>query len=186
MAAPRECPDELGQRPAPARPRDTAPGTTVRGYEPQDAAATPGVFRAAVRRTALSHDAPAQVRAWAPDGVDLDRWGHRRATAWTVVDVDEGDVVGFADLTEAGEMDVLLVHPDHARRGIATTLVADVVLEATRRGPRRIDVHASRVLRPLLERLASTTDEDRPDHRIGDQVLANAAMHLDLHGEQAS
>ncbi len=178
--------DELRRRPAPAWPHDTAPGITVRGYQPEDAPATREVFHAAVRRTALSHYAPAQVQAWAPDEVDLDRWRSRRAAAWTVVAVDAGQVVGFADLTDTGGMDMVFVHPDHARRGIATALIADIVAEATRRGLRRVDVRASRVVQPLLERLGFTVDEDGPDNHVGDQVLANAAMHLDLHGEQTS
>ena len=186
MAAAREHPDGPGRGPAPAPPHDAGPGVTVRGYQPKDAAPTREVFHAAVRRTALSHYTPTQVQAWAPDQVHLDRWSRRRAAAWTIVAVDAGDVAGFADLTGAGEMDMLFVHPDHTRRGIATALVTAVVREARRRGLDRVEVRASRVLQPLLERLGFVVDEDRPDNRIGDQVLANTAMHLDLHGQPTS
>ncbi len=160
------------------------PGITVRQYAADDAACTREVFSAAVRRTALSHYTPAQVEAWAPDDIDLDNWGRRRAAAWTVVAVDGDQLVGFADLTDAGEMDMLYVHPDHGRRGIASGLVVSVIREARHRGLHRIDVHASRVLQPLLERLGFAVDVDCPGNRIGDQVLANAAMHLDITREQ--
>ncbi|WP_380163941.1 GNAT family N-acetyltransferase [Jannaschia sp. R86511] len=152
----------------------------LRAYAPADAAATYGVFRAAVRRTALSHYTEAQVEAWAPDDVNLDRWARRRAEAWTVVAVDDDRVVGFADLTDGGELDMLFVHPDAARRGVAHALVATVTAEASRRGLRRVDVRASRVLQPLLERLGFVVDVDRPGNRTRGEVLANAAMHLDL------
>jgi putative acetyltransferase len=158
--------------------RPTASGIVLRTYEAHDAACTREVFQAAVRRTALSHYTSAQVQAWAPDDIDLDHWGRQRAAAWTVVAVVGGELVGFADLTGAGEMDMLFVHPDHGRRGIASALVGGVVREAARRDLHRIDVRASRVLQPLLERLGFVVDEDRPTNRIGDQVLANAAMHL--------
>lgn len=75
---------------------------------------------------------------------------------------------------------MLFVHPGHARRGIAKSLVAEVVREAVHRGLARLDVRASRVLKPLLERLAFTVDEDRTDNLIGELVVPNAAMHLDL------
>lgn len=172
--------DELGRCLAAAARSYAATGIIVRRYEPQDAAATREVFFAAVRHTALSHYTLAQVQAWAPAEVDLDRWSFRRATPRTVVAVDAGDIVGFADLTDAGVMDMLFVHPNHARRGIATALVADVICEARRRGVRRVDVRASRVLQPLLDRLGFIVDEDRPDNRVGDQAVANAAMHFDL------
>ena len=96
------------------------------------------------------------------------------------VDGERGRVVAFADLTEAGEMDMLFVHPDHARAGIATALVACVVEQAARRGLERVEVHASKVLQPLLARLDFTTDEDRVENHRGGQVLLNATMHLDL------
>jgi putative acetyltransferase len=165
-------------------PGATAPEVGLREYRATDAGWTREVFRAAVRRTALSHYTPAQVEAWAPADMDLDRWGHRRDAAWTVVAVVADQVVGFADLTDSGEMDMLFVHPDHGRRGIAAALVASVVHEAHRRGLRRVDVQASRVLQPLLERLGFTLDEDRPDNRVGDVVVPNAAMHLAIGDEQ--
>ena len=158
-------------------------GVGVRSYAPADAVATYEVFHAAVRRTALACYSPAQVRAWAPDEVDMDRWAARRAAAWTIVAVerDHDRVIAFADLTDAGEMDMLFVHPDHARAGIAATLVARVVDQATSRGLNSVEVHASKVLQPLLTRLGFTTDQDHVDNHRRGQVLVNATMHLDLH-----
>ena len=152
----------------------------LRRYQDADASATWQVFHAAVRRTARARYSAAQVAAWAPDEVDADRWAHRRAAAWTLVALDGERVVGFADLTEQGELDMLFVHPDHARRGFATRLVAAVVAEAGRRRLPRVEVRASRVLQPLLERLGFVLDEDVPVNHVRGQVLANARLHLDL------
>ena len=167
---------DAGGQPAPGV------GVGVRSYATQDAVATYEVFRAAVRRTALARYSPAQVRAWAPDEVDMERWAARRAAAWTIVAVerDHDRVIAFADLTDAGEMDMLFVHPDHARAGIAATLVARVVEQATRRGLNSVEVHASKVLQPLLTRLGFTTEQDHVDNHRRGQVLVNATMHLDL------
>ena len=160
-------------------------GTSIRlrPFDAADAAATWEVFHAAVRRTALAHYSSEQVAAWAPNEVDADRWARRRAAAWTRVAVKGAQVAGFADLTDAGELDMLFVHPDCAREGVATRLVVAVVTEARQRGLSRVEVRASRVLQPLLERLGFVLDEDHPDDRIGDQVLANASLHLPLRTE---
>lgn len=136
---------------AQAERRAEASEVIVREYEADDAASTREVFHAAVRRTALAHYTPEQVKAWAPDEIDLDRWRRRRGAAWTVVAVCVDELVGFADRTDADEMDMLFVHPDHGRRGTASALMARVVSEAGRRGLPRVDVRASRVLQPLLE-----------------------------------
>ena len=108
------------------------------------------------------------------------------SAAWTLVALDGERVVGFADLTGQGEMDVLFVHPDHARRGIVTRLVAAVLAEAGRRGLTRVEVRAGRVLPLLVERLGFVLDEDVPLNHVHGQVLANARLHLDLHGGSPS
>jgi putative acetyltransferase len=156
----------------------------VRHCEANDAAGTREVFHAAVRRTALNHYTRAQAEAWAPDEINLDHWGRRRAAAWTVVAVGGDELVGFADLTDAGGMDMLFVHPDRGRRSIASALVAGVVRGAGLRGLRQVDVRASRVLQATLDRLGFALDEDRPGNRIGDEALPNATMHLDISSEQ--
>lgn len=172
--------EAVGELAMAASSKREPPGGSIqlRPYEAADAAATWEVFHAAVRHTARARYSAAQVAAWAPDEVDADPWARRRAAAWTLVAVDDEQVVGFADLTDAGELDMLFVHPDHAREGIATRLLAAVVTEAKHRGLFRVEVHASRV--PQLERLGFVLNEDNPANRIGDQVLANARLHLPL------
>ena len=118
----------------------------LRPYESADAAVTWEIFHAAVRCTGRARYSAEQVAAWAPDEVDADRWALRRTAAWTLVALDGERVVGFVDLTDGGELGMLFVHPDRARRGIATRLVSAVVAEAGRRGLPRVEVRASWVL----------------------------------------
>lgn len=152
----------------------------LRRYRPDDAAATWRVFYDAVHRTAAADYSPEQIAAWAPDDADLDAWRARRAASWTIVAVVDGRVAGFSDLTDDAVLDMLFVHPDAARRGVARALVDAVVAEARHRGVARLTVRASRTARPAFERFGFVVDAERPDNEVRGIVVPNFAMHLDL------
>ena len=56
----------------------------IRPYRPEDLEAVAGIFRQAVRRTAIRDYSEAQVRAWAPDELDMPAFRERRAKTGTL------------------------------------------------------------------------------------------------------
>lgn len=70
---------------------------SVRPYVADDGVPTWLVFQAAVRRTAVRDYSEEQVRAWAPDETDTDKWAGYRAAAYTFVACDEERVVGYTE-----------------------------------------------------------------------------------------
>jgi len=166
---------------------DDAEVVVVRPYVVGDAPGTREVFTAAVRRTAAERYSPEQLRAWAPDDVEPEAWAARRSDATTVVaclgDV-AGELVGFAGLVDdgggTGVLDMLYVHPDAGRHGVGRVLVEHVVGTCRDRRLQRLDVRASHLLRPLLERLGFVVDDEARDAERGGVVLTRWAMHRDL------
>ncbi|HWS32168.1 MAG TPA: GNAT family N-acetyltransferase [Actinoplanes sp.] len=153
----------------------------IRRYREADAVATWQVFHAAVHGTASRDYTPEQIRAWAPPTVDEDRWRARRAAAHTFVACMDGAVTGFSDFTDDGLLDMLFVHPDAGRRGVARALVTHVLTEAAAAGHRRVHVHASRTARPAFERFGFTVDAARVAEIRG-QHLPNFDMSIALEG----
>src|SRR4051794_76673 len=102
----------------------------IRRYEATDAGDTWQVFRAAVHGTASRDYTPEQIQAWAPPTVDEARWHKRRSAARTYVACLNGAVVGFSDFTDDGLLDMLFVHPDVGRRGVARALITHILREA--------------------------------------------------------
>jgi len=96
-----------------------------------------------------------------------------------VAEVD-GHVVGFSDLTEGGEVDMLFVHPDAGGRGVVQALLTRVLAEARRRGVDRVTTRASRVARPVFERLGFTVAEANDANMIRGVVVPNYVMVVDL------
>ncbi|WP_250445564.1 GNAT family N-acetyltransferase [Actinotalea sp. C106] len=124
---------------------------TVRRCVPADAGATLAVFRRAVHVTAAADYSPEQLEAWAPHGLDADRWASRQSQRNAAVAVVGERVVGFTDVDATGYVDMMFVDPDHARRGVATALMAWVQEEAVRLGARRLTTHASETARRFFE-----------------------------------
>jgi len=105
------------------------PSVVVRPYRGQaDAQGTHAAYRSAITRTASADYEPEQIVAWAgAEKVDLHQWDARRVAAHTFVAVTGRRIADFLD---DGLLDMLFVHPDFGRRGIARLLVATVKREA--------------------------------------------------------
>src|SRR5581483_964434 len=99
---------------------------TIRPFRATDAAAAIDLFRASVRELAARDYAPSQIRAWAPDAVDERAFGQgcERNGTWVA---EIGDrIAGFSDLEPDGHIDMLYVHPDLSRRGVARALLQHI------------------------------------------------------------
>lgn len=147
-----------------------------------DAHGTYAAYRSAILQTASADYEPEQLAAWAGVEVaDLSQWDARRLAAHTFVAVVDERVAGFADFRAAeGLLDMLFVHPDFGRRGIAQQLVCTVKQEALRAGLVALRTHASRTARPALERSGFRVIRSRPDNVIRGQTLPNYEMRWDL------
>jgi putative acetyltransferase len=124
----------------------------IRRYQPSDLDAVMDVFRGSVRRIAIRDYSEAQVKAWAPDEPDRERWAARRASRPTWVAKIDGAIAGFTDLEPDGHVDMMFVHPDHQGKGVADALLATVESEAARLGLERLHTEASITAKPFFER----------------------------------
>ncbi len=154
----------------------------IRAYRRhEDAGGTHAAYWSAITRTASADYEPEQVAAWAgARDVDLGRWDARRAAAHTVVAVVDGRVAGFADFLDDGLLDMLYVHPDVGRRGIARLLVDTVKREAALTGLGALRTHASRTARPAFELFGFRVIASRPDNAVNGVTVPNYEMVCDL------
>ncbi|MGO1383970.1 MAG: GNAT family N-acetyltransferase [Arachnia sp.] len=128
----------------------------IRPHLASDAAASLSVFKSAIRTTAAADYSTEQIRAWASPDIDVDGWSARRMAGTTVVAVIDDVVIGFTDVDIDGYIDMMFVHPDHGRRGVASALLAWTVAEASRLGASTLHTHASITARPFFEALGFT------------------------------
>jgi putative acetyltransferase len=100
----------------------------VRPYRASDLNEVIELFIRSVREIASMDYTQPQIKAWAQ--VDRAEWELARMSRPTWVAMRDGQVAGFIDLQSNGLIDMLFVHPEYQRRGVATALLARVEAEA--------------------------------------------------------
>jgi putative acetyltransferase len=129
----------------------------IRDYRPDDATALVELFRSSVRVLARKDHTENQLLAWAPDDIDPNVFGPRRASRPTwVAEIDE-QIAGFSDLEPDGHVDMLYIHPAHQGKGVARALLQHVEEAAIHDGLKLIYTHASITARPVFERMGFKT-----------------------------
>ena len=94
----------------------------IRRYSPNDISEITELFYNTVYTVNLRDYSSVQVDAWVPRYTDKDAWNSRLSEKFTVVAEQYGAIVGFASLAYKGYYDLLYVHKDYQRQGIAAAL----------------------------------------------------------------
>jgi putative acetyltransferase len=153
-------------------------GIVIRRYTPDDCRPLAELFRRSVREIARKDYSAEQVTAWAPDEADLERFHARRSAKPTFVAEIGGAHAGFSDLEPNGHIDMLFVHPDFQRRGVAKALIEHVVEFARAAGHKHLTVEASITARPSFERQGFSV--------VTDQIVeSNGARFLNYRMERS-
>lgn len=126
-------------------------------YEINYADALAEIFHAAVRIGAASDYSKEQLCAWAPDTVEQEAWHVKRSLYPTWVALYETLPAGFIDLKLDGYIDMLYVHPDFHRRGIASTMLRHIFKEAEQRSIKQLFVEASITAHSFFESMGFST-----------------------------
>lgn len=94
----------------------------IREYKPDDCVFLAQLFYDTVHTINAKDYTKEQLDVWATGTVDLNEWNRTFLDHTTLVAVDNGVIVGFADLDGKGYLDRLYVHKDYQGKGIATAL----------------------------------------------------------------
>ena len=117
---------------------------SLRPFLPADAPALARLFRESVEILAEEEYTDEQRAAWAAASDDVAAFAQKLANSLTLVAIREREIAGFASFNN-GHLDLLYVSPDHAREGVATTLVDAIEKLAVARGLKEIETDASDV-----------------------------------------
>ncbi len=122
-----------------------------------------------------------QVAAWRARHGDAERYlESAEAGQLILVCVDDADrPCAYALLERDGHLDHLYCDPDHTRKGLAETLLAEAEIAARKSGAARLYTEASELARPAFERAGYRVSQRR-DFEIDGVAIHNFAMEKAL------
>lgn len=123
----------------------------MRKWRPQYLDATIDTFRRAVHELAAGDYTPEELEAWAPRETDRGAWKQRMDNSQGWIFEINGKLGGFITTDAPGHIDLLYVHPDCRRMGVATALLEVVAADAGARGITALRTEASRTAKPFFE-----------------------------------
>jgi len=120
-----------------------------------------------------------KVDAWAPKSIDKASLDKRLSGNFTIVAEHDGTIVGFASLAYKGYYDLLYVHKDYQRQGVATALTNIIENEAVLYGIRELTADVSITAKPFFEKKGYEVIRKQSVERKG-QLLTNYTMRKEL------
>jgi len=145
---------------------------TLRNYRPADCREMAELFYNTVHTVNAGDYTGRQLDAWASGTVDLKAWDASFRRCLTLVAVEGDRIVGFGDMAPDGYLDMLYVHREFQRRGIASAICDRLEGEVR---AEVFTVHASITARPFFEKRGYRTVKERRVLRRGVE-LVNYAM----------
>jgi len=134
-----------------------------------------GLFRETVRTINLADYSPEQVKAWAPDEIDHERWLTRLLDNYSIMMMEGETLCGFAELHGGSHVHMMFVHKDHQRRGIASLLLADLEKIVHRLQETQLTADVSITALPFFKSQGFAVVEKQQIEKDG-QVLQNFEM----------
>lgn len=92
-----------------------------------------------------------QIAAWKSSSGDQHRWHHLIENQYFIIAILNGKIVGFASIDHGNYVDVMYVHRDFQRQGIAQQLYNTLENEAKRQKSTFITADVSKTAKPFFE-----------------------------------
>lgn len=109
------------------------------------------IFRDTITHVNAKHYSEKQIRVWASEALDIDKWEERIKNSYFIVAELKDTVVGFAYLSKGNYFDGIFVHKDYLRRGFGIKLMRIIESHALSKGHAVIKADVSITALPFFE-----------------------------------
>lgn len=123
----------------------------IRRYEKEDTVEIMTLFKKTIISINLKDYTKEQVSVWANGISGEEAWMKRLGDSTTYVVSANQIIVGFGNLTEKGEIDLLYTHKDYQRQGIGRMLIVQLEKDARLNGILEVFTEASITAKPFFE-----------------------------------
>lgn len=123
----------------------------IREYKKDDCKKLIELFYETVHGIDESNYSQKQLDAWAPEQIDEANWKPFLEAIYVVVVEIDNVIVGFGDIDSTGYLNMLYVHKDYQRKGIATAIEKEIERYAIANNILLINTDASIIAKPFFE-----------------------------------
>lgn len=140
-----------------------------------DVNAITSLFRNTVMTVNAVDYTAGQLRVWSSVADDSTCWINRINTQYFLLCFMNHELVGFASLDDAGCLDVLFVHENYQRHGIATQLLQKLLACAREKNIALVETDASITARPFFEKKGFRVVQEQ-EKELNGMVFTNYRM----------
>lgn len=115
------------------------------------------VFKGAIHSTAVGDYSIQQLEVWSSSTANLEKWETRIHSQYFLVAEVDAEIIGFASVDPLGYLDLMYVHPNYNRRGVAHQLYQEIEIYCRSVNCREIKVNASKTAVPFFKKMKFTT-----------------------------
>ena len=91
-----------------------------------------------------------QINAWTSSIENIPRWNNRIASQYFLVADLDNKIVGYASLKNNDYLDLLYVHKDYQKRGIASKLYSEIEKQVIRNNSTTLHADVSKTAKPFF------------------------------------
>ena len=123
----------------------------IREYTKNDCIEMYQLFYDTVHAVNAKDYTESQLSAWATGDFNFTAWNSMFLSHYTVIACENHRIVGFGDIDDTGYINMLFVHKDYQRQGIAHAILQKLEEYAYSKGLSQLSTHASITAKPFFE-----------------------------------
>jgi len=123
----------------------------IRNVIPVDLEKITSLFRDTITEINRRDYNEEQIKVWAGGADKKDRWLKRISEQFFICAEAENSIIGFGSITKEGYLDLLYVHKDYQGKGVASSLLSEMIHFAKTNGVSEIVSDVSLTARNFFE-----------------------------------
>ena len=151
----------------------------LRTYDIRDTQQIVKLFYDTVHEVNIRDYTQAQVEAWAPADMDIERWTKSLSSKFTFVAEEGEKIAGFGQLEANGHIDCFYCHQAFQRQGVGRLILKQIESKAQDLGINKLFTEASTTARPFFESQGFIAIRKQEVERRG-QKLINFVMEKNI------
>ena len=147
----------------------------IRNAEPGDLAELQILFSETIMQTCQNEYSLNQRKVWSNAVKKTEKWNKSLKEEFFIVAENDGMIVGFSSLKNENYLNLMYIHKDFIRKGIASRLYKKIKTKSIEYGTKKLSADVSKTARPFFEKLGFRVLKENKNI-VEDEIVINYNM----------